>query len=74
MASYYADPFHDGPTSSGKKYDKHALKVTGKEFPYGTTLEVTDIVTGKIVRVRVNDCGPNCERAAWSRDPATTPY
>ena len=59
MASYYADRFHSLPTSTGETYDKHALTAASKEFPYGTVLEVTEIVSGKKVRVRVNDCGPH---------------
>ncbi|MBB4079496.1 rare lipoprotein A [Lewinella aquimaris] len=59
MASYYADRFHNASTSTGEKYDKHALTAASKEFDYGTVLEVTNVVSGKQVVVRVNDCGPH---------------
>jgi rare lipoprotein A len=59
MASYYADRFHNLPTSTGETYDKQALTAASKEYPYGTILEVTEVVSGKKVKVRVNDCGPH---------------
>jgi rare lipoprotein A len=59
MASYYADRFHNLPTSTGETYDKTALTAASKEYPYGTVLEVTEVVSGKKVQVRVNDCGPH---------------
>lgn len=59
MASYYADRFHNSPTSTGEKYDKQALTAASKDYPYGTVLEVTELVSGKRVKVRVNDCGPH---------------
>ncbi len=59
MASYYADRFHAKPTSTGEEYDKHALTAASKEYPYGTLLEVTEVVSGRKVEVRVNDCGPH---------------
>ncbi len=62
MASYYADRFHAKPTSTGENYDKAAYTAASKEFPYGTRLEVTNIVSGQTVEVRVNDCGPHHPR------------
>ncbi|MGB3802194.1 MAG: septal ring lytic transglycosylase RlpA family protein [Lewinella sp.] len=59
MASYYADRFHSKPTSTGESYDKNAYTAASKEYPYGTRLEVTNIVSGQTVEVRVNDCGPH---------------
>ena len=59
QASYYADRFHARPTSTGEKYDKELLTAASKEYPYNSVLEVTNVVNGKQVRVRVNDCGPH---------------
>ncbi len=59
MASYYADRFHAQPTSTGENYDKTALTAASKDYPYGTILEVTNVVSGNKVEVRVNDCGPH---------------
>lgn len=62
MASFYADRFHGRPTSTGEAYDKQALTAASKDYPYGTILEVTEVVSGKSVQVRVNDCGPHNPR------------
>ncbi|PPK84785.1 rare lipoprotein A [Neolewinella xylanilytica] len=59
MASYYADRFHEKPTSTGEKYSKEAYTAASKDYPYGTRLEVTNVVSGQSVEVRVNDCGPH---------------
>ncbi|WP_116109233.1 septal ring lytic transglycosylase RlpA family protein [Lewinella sp. IMCC34191] len=59
MASYYADRFHALPTSTGETYDKEAYTAASKEYPYNTRLEVTNVVSGQSVEVRVNDCGPH---------------
>ncbi|WP_116125581.1 septal ring lytic transglycosylase RlpA family protein [Lewinella sp. IMCC34183] len=59
LASYYADRFHDKPTSTGETYNKNALTAASKEYPYNTLLQVTNVASGKTVRVRVNDCGPH---------------
>ncbi len=59
LASYYADRLHDQPTSTGETYDKTALTAASKDYPYNTVLEVTNVVSGARVEVRVNDCGPH---------------
>ena len=59
MASYYADRFHDRPTSTGETYNMEAYTAASKDYPYNTRLEVTNIVSGQSVEVRVNDCGPH---------------
>ncbi|CAH1000819.1 Endolytic peptidoglycan transglycosylase RlpA [Neolewinella maritima] len=59
QASYYADRFHTLPTSTGETYDKAALTAASKEYPYNSVLEVTNVVSGAKVNVRVNDCGPH---------------
>jgi len=58
-ASYYADRFQGRPTSTGETYDAGLLTAASKTFPYGSMLEVTNIVSGAKVTVKVNDCGPN---------------
>ncbi|NJB86923.1 rare lipoprotein A [Lewinella marina] len=59
IASYYADRFHDRPTSTGEAYDKDDFTAASKAYPYGTVLEVTNVSSGRSVEVRVNDCGPH---------------
>lgn len=58
MAGYYPDRLQGRPTSTGEIYDVNALTAASKEYPYNTILEVTNVVSGQSVRVRVNDCGP----------------
>ncbi|MEM9929445.1 MAG: septal ring lytic transglycosylase RlpA family protein [Bacteroidota bacterium] len=57
-ASYYADRFQGRTTSTGEIYDRRKFTAASKDFPYGTRLEVMNIVNGKKVEVKVNDCGP----------------
>lgn len=59
MASYYPDRLQGRPTSTGEIYDGKLLTAASKDFPYGTRLEVMNIVSGQKVEVKVNDCGPN---------------
>ena len=59
LASYYADRFHELPTSTGETYDKTKLTAASKDYPYNTVLEVTNVASGATVKVRVNDCGPH---------------
>lgn len=58
-ASYYGDRFNGKTTSTGEIYDHRLRTAASKDFPYGTILEVTNIVSGQKVEVKVNDCGPN---------------
>ncbi|MFK8161416.1 MAG: septal ring lytic transglycosylase RlpA family protein [Lewinella sp.] len=58
-ASYYGDRFNGRPTSTGETYDHRLRTAASKDFPYGTILAVTNIVSGQTVEVKVNDCGPN---------------
>ncbi len=59
LASYYANRFHKKKTSTGETHDKDGFMAASKEYDYGTILEVTNIVSGESVNVRVNDCGPH---------------
>ena len=58
-ASYYGDRFNGRQTSTGETYDHRLRTAASKDFPYGTILEVTNIVSGEKVEVKVNDCGPH---------------
>ena len=46
-------------TASGEVYDPDELTAASKIYPIGSTLLVTNPATGKSVKVRVNDRGPN---------------
>jgi len=55
-ASYYRPTGHK--TASGKPMKAHALTAASKTLPLGTKAKVTNVETGKSVRVTVTDRGP----------------
>jgi rare lipoprotein A len=58
VASWYGRDFHGLSTSSGERYDMHALTAAHTRLPIPTWVEVTNLENGKRVVVRVNDRGP----------------
>jgi rare lipoprotein A len=57
-ASYYGKQFHGRKTASGERYDMNRLTAAHRTLPFGTTVRVTHLKTGKSVVLRVNDRGP----------------
>ena len=55
--SWYGGYFHGRLTSSGERYDKHALTCASNTHKMGTKLLVTNTKNNKSVVVRVNDTG-----------------
>ena len=55
LASYY---FDGQKTASGEPFDSNALTGAHRTVPFGTTVRVTILKTGKQVIVRINDRGP----------------
>jgi rare lipoprotein A len=58
QASWYGPGFHGRLTASGEVYDMYDLTAAHPALPFGTTLRVTDLVSGRSVIVRINDRGP----------------
>jgi rare lipoprotein A len=58
VASWYGPDFHGLSTSNGETYDMHAMTAAHTTLPLPTWVEVTNLVNGKRVVVRVNDRGP----------------
>jgi len=58
VASWYGGEFHGLSTSSGETYDMHAMTAAHTTLPLPTWVEVTNLVNGKKVVVKVNDRGP----------------
>jgi rare lipoprotein A len=58
IASWYGRDFHGLSTSSGETYDMHAMTAAHTRLPLPTWVEVTNLVNGKRVVVKVNDRGP----------------
>jgi rare lipoprotein A len=58
IASWYGRKFHHRRTSSGERYNMYQLTAAHKTLPINTYLQVTNLLNGKKVVVRVNDRGP----------------
>jgi len=57
-ASWYG-PYHQGKeTASGETFNQNELTAAHPTLPLGTTAAVTNLETGKSVKVRINDRGP----------------
>jgi len=57
-ASWYGLEERGRPSASGETMDPGAMTAAHRTLPFGTILDVTDLDTGKTVRVRINDRGP----------------
>jgi rare lipoprotein A len=58
IASWYGRDFHGRTTSSGEIYDMDQMTAAHKTLPIPTWVEVTNLVDGRRVIVKVNDRGP----------------
>jgi len=58
VASYHADAFEGRLTSNGEVFDMEGLTAAHPSFPFNTIARVTDLVSGRSVKVRINDRGP----------------
>lgn len=58
LASWYGPGFHGRLTANGEIYDMYDLTAAHRALPFGTTLRVTDLLSGRSVVVRINDRGP----------------
>jgi rare lipoprotein A len=58
LASWYGPGFHGRRTSSGERYDMHAMTAAHKTLPLPTYAKVTNLENGQSAVVRINDRGP----------------
>lgn len=58
LASWYGPGFHGKRTSSGERYDMHAMTAAHKTLPIPARVRVTNLDNGKSLILRVNDRGP----------------
>jgi len=58
VASWYGGEFHGKKTSNREIYDMNDLTAAHNTLPFGSTVMVTNMNTGKSVVVRINDRGP----------------
>lgn len=57
-ASWYGPQHHGRRTASGEVFDQNAVSAAHTTLPLPSWVEVTDLATGRRLRVRVNDRGP----------------
>jgi rare lipoprotein A len=57
-ASWYGPKFDGRQTASGERYDMRGLTAAHQSLPFGTLVQVTNLVNGRQVVVRINDRGP----------------
>jgi len=57
-ASFYGQGFHGRLTASGKRFNRHGLTAAHPILPLGTRAQVTNLESGKTVRVHITDRGP----------------
>ncbi len=62
LASWYGPRFHGKRTASGEVYNMYALTAAHPFLPFGTLVRVRNLISGKMVDVRVNDRGPFIKR------------
>jgi len=58
VASWYGAQFHNRNTANGETFDMDVPSAAHKTLPLPCIVEVTDLDTGRRIRVRVNDRGP----------------
>jgi len=58
VASWYGPNFHGKTTSSKEIFNMYDLTAAHNTLPFGTYVMVTNLETGKSIRVRINDRGP----------------
>jgi rare lipoprotein A len=58
LASWYGVPYHGRRTASGEIFDRTKLTAAHPSLPLGTDVVVTNLETGRSVKVRVNDRFP----------------
>jgi hypothetical protein len=58
LASWYGPGFAGRRTANGEVFDPSLLTAAHRTLPFGTRLKVTNLVTGEVVEVRINDRGP----------------
>ena len=58
FTTYYAKKFEGRKTTSGERYRAKKYTAAHRSLPFGTMITVRNLVSGKVVLVRVNDRGP----------------
>ena len=59
LATWYGERHAGRKTANGEYFDMHALTAAHRTLPFGTIVRVTDLRSGRIVKVRITDRGPH---------------
>jgi rare lipoprotein A len=62
LATCYGGRSVGRATASGERLSKHGLTAAHRSLPFGTIVRVTNLENGRVVKVRINDRGPNVYR------------
>jgi rare lipoprotein A len=58
QASFYGRGLQGRRTASGERFDRKAMTAAHPTLPFGTLVQVENLITGRSVVVRINDRGP----------------
>lgn len=61
LASWYGPNFHGKSTANGERYNQWAMTAAHKTLPMPSIVRVSNLETGKQIKVRINDRGPFAE-------------
>ena len=64
VATCYGGRIVGHRTANGERLARHGLTAAHRTLPFGTIVRVTNLGNGRVVRVRINDRGPNVRRKA----------
>jgi rare lipoprotein A len=59
LASFYGRAQNGRTTADGEKFDARDFTAAHRTLAFGTVIHVTDLDTGRTVKVAINDRGPN---------------
>ena len=62
LATCYGGRAIGRETANGERLAKHSLTAAHRSLPFGTVIRVTNLDNGRVVKVRINDRGPNIHR------------
>ena len=62
LATCYGGRAVGHETASGERLARHGLTAAHRSLPFGTVVRVINLENGRVVKVRINDRGPNVHR------------
>lgn len=62
VASWYGPRFHGRQTANGERYDMNELTAAHPSLPFGSIVQVQNVLNGRSVVVRINDRGPYAKK------------